>query len=72
MGKRNFYLRFNNWFIFSLGKVYFVVIEMNMNKKVLISVIKILIIVIKILYVLLILKKLEMKMYGIEIFELFK
>ncbi len=32
MGKRNFYLRFNNWFIFSLGKVYFVVIERNKNK----------------------------------------
>lgn len=32
IGKRNFYLRFNSWFIFSLGKVYFVVIGMNKNK----------------------------------------
>lgn len=32
IGKRNFYLRFNSWFIFILGKVYFVVIEMNRNK----------------------------------------
>lgn len=32
IGKRNFYLRFNNWFIFSCGRVYFVVIGMNKNK----------------------------------------
>lgn len=32
IGKRNFYFRFNNWFIFILGKVYFVIIVINENK----------------------------------------
>lgn len=68
IGKRNFYLRFNSWFILSFGKVYFVVIEMNKNEKVLVNVIMIFIIVLKILFFLVMLKSLGINMYGIERF----